>query len=170
MEWGTVRPHPGVERGIVQYAGRLVIGPSLQWTQDGRDRHIGLGLEGHGHRDEVPVLRAAGVLDVDEGEGHGVRFNRNPVTDCCRHNPARLSRKPTLPGQKARQDVGFQAVDGKVHLAGSHILDANTSRFDQGDVAIRIDDAWKTELGTRDRRLVEALTFPLLVRYGYAGA
>jgi hypothetical protein len=63
---------------------------------------------------------------------------------------------------------GFEVVDGKAKLPGSHIIDANPSRFDSGDVAIRLDDAWRSEMRPRDRRLVEAMTFPMLGAYGYS--
>jgi hypothetical protein len=36
-----------------------------------------------------------------------------------------------------------------------------------GPLTVRLDDAWRTELPTGSRRLVSALTAPLLARYGY---
>ena len=34
-------------------------------------------------------------------------------------------------------------------------------------LTVRLDDAWRTELPAGSRRLVTALTAPLLARYGY---
>lgn len=52
-------------------------------------------------------------------------------------------------------------------LAPNHIVAGNPSRFVTGDVVIRRDDAWRTEMPLRDQRLVAGLTSPLLLRYGY---
>lgn len=65
---------------------------------------------------------------------------------------------------------GAQATDlaqGSVYLDGSHTVAGNPMRFSTGWVRIRPDDAWRTHLGTSDRRRVTALTAPMLARYGY---
>lgn len=48
-----------------------------------------------------------------------------------------------------------------------HTVAGNPFRFQQGQVAIRLDDAWRTEMDPAQRRTVTALTAPLLLRYGY---
>lgn len=40
-------------------------------------------------------------------------------------------------------------------------------RFLTGDVTLRRDDAWRAQLPVGQRRLISALTAPLLSRYGY---
>lgn len=55
-----------------------------------------------------------------------------------------------------------------VTLHDNHIVAGNPSRFTVGKVAIRPDDAWRRDMPERDQRLVFALTYPLLRRYGYA--
>jgi hypothetical protein len=54
--------------------------------------------------------------------------------------------------------------------AKNHTVSGNPMRFDRGPIRIRPDIEWISALGDADRRLVTALTFPLLLRYGYLGA
>ena len=56
-----------------------------------------------------------------------------------------------------------QIDDGVDHTAGG-----NPSRFETGSVDIRPDDDWRYQMPGRRRPYVTALTWPLLVRYGYA--
>ncbi len=57
--------------------------------------------------------------------------------------------------------------DNEVDLQPSHAVAGNPSRFRLGRVALRYDGAWKEKQTARERRLVTALTWPLLQRYGY---
>ena len=52
-------------------------------------------------------------------------------------------------------------------LGTSHTCSGNPMRFTQGTVQLRSDDRWRAGMQQRDRRLVTALTWPLLRRYGY---
>jgi hypothetical protein len=52
-------------------------------------------------------------------------------------------------------------------LGENHGVMGNPSRFLTGEVELREDDEWKRAQSPGDRRLVTALTLPLLVRYGY---
>jgi len=54
-----------------------------------------------------------------------------------------------------------------VELAPSHTVAGNPMRFRTGRISLRRDDAWRTRLPRGRRRLVTALTAPLLLRYGY---
>ena len=72
--------------------------------------------------------------------------------------------------------VGLPAESAKVPLVNDsavdfaepdHTLAGNPLRFHFGKVPIRADEAWRNELRPRDRRLVEILTAPLLLAYGY---
>ena len=63
-------------------------------------------------------------------------------------------------------DVDF--IDGGVAELGScHSAAGNPMRFTVGPVPLRRDDAWRSALQPGQRRLVTALTAPLLGRYGY---
>jgi hypothetical protein len=57
----------------------------------------------------------------------------------------------------------------EVELAPAHGVAGNPSRFTTGVVALKSDDAWRTEMRPRHRRVVTAVTWPLLHRFGYAG-
>jgi hypothetical protein len=55
------------------------------------------------------------------------------------------------------------------HVAATtvHAVAGNADRMRTGPVEIRLDDRWRDELSGRSRRLVDALTLPLLRRYRY---
>jgi hypothetical protein len=55
-------------------------------------------------------------------------------------------------------------------LGPSHTVSGNPMRFHVGRVELRRDDSWVSRLPERDRRVVNALTWPLRARYGYWGA
>lgn len=55
----------------------------------------------------------------------------------------------------------------EVDLPAGHIPAGNRMRLLSGTVTLRVDDAWKRELDPRARRIVTAITWPLLGRYGY---
>ena len=61
-------------------------------------------------------------------------------------------------------------IDGRsVRLSPSHTVAGNPMRFRNGDVVLRQDDDWRTQLPRKDRWSITALTAPLLLRYGYLG-
>lgn len=62
---------------------------------------------------------------------------------------------------------GFEVHDDTVERPDTHLLDANPDRFASGPLRLQVDDAWRRDLSATDRRTVEALTWPLIVRYGY---
>lgn len=60
----------------------------------------------------------------------------------------------------------FIHPDG-VELQPDHTVMGNPMRMAVGRVPLRLDDAWKTAFGGRDRFMVTAMTVSLLLRYGY---
>lgn len=60
--------------------------------------------------------------------------------------------------------------DTEVILGANHSLGGNPNRFKRGKVELRLDSEWKEKLPRSRIALVTALTFPLLVRYGYLSA
>jgi sulfotransferase family protein len=58
-------------------------------------------------------------------------------------------------------------TDTEVELSPNHTVAGNPSRFATGRVAIRADDEWTTKMARWDRLRVTAVTWPLLLRYGY---
>jgi hypothetical protein len=59
------------------------------------------------------------------------------------------------------------AGPGTVRLATDHTAVGNDMRFRVGDVPLKLDDAWRRGLPAGDRRVVTAMTWPFLRRYGY---
>jgi hypothetical protein len=55
----------------------------------------------------------------------------------------------------------------EVKLGANHNIWGNPNRFQTGLVRLRPDDEWASRMRPEDRRLITALTFPLLTRYGY---
>jgi hypothetical protein len=54
-----------------------------------------------------------------------------------------------------------------LHLETNHTVAGNPLRFRRGDVAIEADLEWRSRLEAGPRRVVTALTWPLLLRYGF---
>ncbi|MGI8532187.1 MAG: sulfotransferase [Geodermatophilaceae bacterium] len=54
-----------------------------------------------------------------------------------------------------------------VELTSAHTVAGNPMRFRTGRIDLRSDDAWRERLPRRQRRMISALTAPLLHRYGY---
>lgn len=54
-----------------------------------------------------------------------------------------------------------------LHLGPNHTVAGNPLRFRRGDVAIEPDLEWLSRLEAGPRRVVTALTWPLLLRYGF---
>jgi hypothetical protein len=83
-----------------------------------------------------------------------------------------LTREPrrslgaTLSALGIEADLAFlgKAV---LHLGTNHTVAGNPLRFRRGDVAIEPDLEWRSRLGAGPRRVVTALTWPLLLRYGF---
>lgn len=55
----------------------------------------------------------------------------------------------------------------RVRLSESHTAAGNPMRFDVGEVLLARDDSWRSAMQVSQRRLVTAMTAPLLRRYGY---
>jgi hypothetical protein len=51
----------------------------------------------------------------------------------------------------------------------THSVAGNESRAARGELALRLDDEWRRKLPRHHRAVVEALTWPMLVKYGYEG-
>lgn len=69
-------------------------------------------------------------------------------------------------GEPDDVELPFLTGEGAL-LAENHLVDGNPVRFSKGAVPLRPDEEWRTRMASRDRRLVTALTLPLLATYGY---
>jgi hypothetical protein len=68
----------------------------------------------------------------------------------------------------ARAVVGSGAIAGPLQPT-NHTVGGNPMRFETGALEIRPDVEWRTGMSAHDRRVVTALTWPLLRLYGYRG-
>jgi hypothetical protein len=59
--------------------------------------------------------------------------------------------------------------ENKVHLNVNHTVSGNPARFEQGEVKILPDDEWQQQMPSGHKLAVTALTWPLLLNYGYLG-
>ena len=65
------------------------------------------------------------------------------------------------------RESALSAVMATDSTASLHTISGNPVRFAQAPLRLQVDDAWKTRMAPSQRRLVFALTWPLLLRYGY---
>jgi len=61
-----------------------------------------------------------------------------------------------------------QLTNNEVQLSGHHIFSGNPMRTNTGWLPIRLDTEWQTSLSTKQIAIVTAMTWPLLLRYGYS--
>ncbi|WP_228010694.1 sulfotransferase [Nonomuraea phyllanthi] len=163
---------PGPGSDLSSDVGRsdlgLVPGPGSDLSSDldpdlGLSRDLGLGSgSGSGPGREVgPDLSARLGRDLGLGTGFGPDLSPRPGPD--------LSPDFGLGLGSGESDLPF--LDGHTAWLGtSHTASGNPMRFHVGRIELRRDDVWTTQLRAGDRRLVDALTWPLRVRYGYREA
>jgi hypothetical protein len=82
----------------------------------------------------------------------------------------RVSDFAGLPAQAGYPFLGHDGAARWAQLDEAHSVSGNPMRFATGNVAIRPDQRWRTDMPKGHRRAVTALTFPLLAGYGYLGA
>ncbi|HEV2451533.1 MAG TPA: hypothetical protein VGS62_06375, partial [Streptosporangiaceae bacterium] len=64
---------------------------------------------------------------------------------------------------------GLAHVEGtSVVLGPSHGLSGNPSRFRDGKITLRADEAWRDRMSRRDRLVITAIGLPFLVRYRWS--
>ncbi|MFC7647659.1 sulfotransferase [Streptosporangium lutulentum] len=76
----------------------------------------------------------------------------------------RLSARIGLPPR-----LDFLTDDG-ARLSTAHTASGNPMRFTVGRIRLARDDGWRTAAPSQHRRLVTALTWPLMIKYGYRRA
>lgn len=57
--------------------------------------------------------------------------------------------------------------DHTLRLEIDHTVAGNPNRFRRGEIELRLDEEWKEKMSGPNRRTVTALTWPLLLKYGY---
>src|SRR6185369_107539 len=72
-----------------------------------------------------------------------------------------------LGGEVSDADLAFVG-ESSVELPRDHSVAGNPMRFRSGPEQLRLDEAWRTALDPRTRRLISLVSAPAIVRYGYA--
>lgn len=80
-----------------------------------------------------------------------------------------LERALTSIGMPAKPNWLEHVDDTAVTLGRSHGIAGSRSRFTAGRIELQLDDEWRSNMPPTARRVVTALTFPQLLRYGYVG-
>jgi len=83
-----------------------------------------------------------------------------------------LTTRPRAALSAALQRIGIAAdleflQDARLTLGPNHTVAGNPLRFRRGDTPIAPDVEWQTRLSPGDRRIVTAITWPLLIRHGF---
>jgi hypothetical protein len=77
---------------------------------------------------------------------------------------ASIGRMAGIPATEEK--LGFVSAD-HVILGDNHAIAGNRMKFQRGSLPLRVDDEWKRDMAPFQKRLVAAVTAPLLMRYGY---
>lgn len=84
-----------------------------------------------------------------------------------------LARQPRVVVQRLLADLGLPPLpdgflaEARLALTPSHTVAGNPLRFQRQSLDIRADDEWRAHMVPGDRRFVTALSWPLLLGYGY---
>ena len=95
--------------------------------------------------------------------GRYVRLRYEDLVDRPRESLERILR-PFIGAPAALPLTGERTIE----IHPTHSVKGNPDRFGTGTRELRIDDEWRHAMRPGDRRLVTGLTWPLLLRHGYA--
>ncbi len=56
-----------------------------------------------------------------------------------------------------------------IRMTADHTVSGNPNRFQTGDVTLKLDEKWRSNIRKSHRWTVNLLTWPLLLRYGFIG-
>jgi hypothetical protein len=162
----SLREHPDIDLKILHVV-RDARGVAHSWTKDVRRPEAGAE---HQLMDKYSPARSATLwtahnlsFEVLRRQGSEVRRLRYEQFASDPQQTVRgiqewlglpLSELPFLPGDA-------------VELRASHTVAGNPMRFRTGRLELRMDEEWRAGLAAGDRRRVTAVTWPLLLRYGY---
>jgi hypothetical protein len=126
------------------------------------------------HRTEMewrtsPALAAAlwvGVLSEEKLlRRRGVPLVRMRYEDFVRDPREAVGQALTQLGRPAGPAALTHIGDGRVTLPPSHGLSGNPSRFREGELVLRPDEAWRDQMSRRDRVIVSLIGLRYLRRY-----
>lgn len=57
--------------------------------------------------------------------------------------------------------------EDRVPVSPTHTIEGNVTRFQSGEIQVRADSEWQDKMPWGSKALVTAMTWPMLIRYGY---
>ena len=122
------------------------------------------------HMEQMGPLKSAALWDVWNlaaarllgGEG---RYLRLRYEDLVAEPATAVRRILSLVGMDDAR-LPF-AAGGGVSLSPNHMVAGNPDRLRSGPIQLRVDARWRSAMPARDRWVVNAVSAPLLVAYGY---
>jgi hypothetical protein len=163
-----LRTEPGIDLRVVHVV-RDSRGVAYSWTKEVRRPEATAG--------EALMTRYSPARSAALWVGHNLFFGLlgrlGTRTRLLRYedfvaDPERVLRELADFAGLSLESGALAFLDGSsVMLSPSHTVAGNPMRFRTGPTALRRDDAWRSDLPRGRRRLVTALTAPLLARYGY---
>ena len=95
------------------------------------------------------------------------RYMFLPYESFVRDPKTALSRIKELVGEP---DVPLPIRDNGAIMTGpTHAISGNEVRGSRGEIRLRLDDEWRRKMPWAKRMVISAMTWPLLLRYGYTG-
>lgn len=112
------------------------------------------------------VFWLSGNLTVQALRHRGVPVARMRYEDLVADASGSVERAWTELGLPGRADVPMTSPTS-IDLSATHSVAGNPMRFRTGPTELKRDDAWRTSLTARDRRIVTAMSWPVLKAFGY---
>lgn len=124
------------------------------------------------YMDQYGPVRSALEWNIMNGLLHSLKYSnakymRIRYEELVQEPRQVLSRLLAGMGCESPPDADFLNGDHVVRLDVNHTVSGNPNRFEQGAVTIRPDVEWQEKMTKGRKRLVTALTWPLLNHYGY---
>jgi hypothetical protein len=129
---------------------------------------------GHSNYAEHNLLRSSLVWDISNltEEVFGRRLPGRHMTvryeDFVQTPKEQVNRVLRLLGEDVPQPPLLH--ERLVRLDATHTVGGSPSRRRTGEIELRLDEEWKSNMEQKDKVAVTALTWPLLLRYGYPSA
>jgi Sulfotransferase family len=157
---------PGIDLRVVHLI-RDPRGAAHSWASK---KEIGDGAA-RVHMEQIGPAKSAVLWDVWNLAG-GMLFKGGPE----RYLRLRYEDFVADPSSSVRRILAMVGMEdatlpfvsvNEARTSPNHSVAGNPDRLRHGQITLRSDDRWRTAMTPRDRRLVSALTVPLLLRYGY---
>ena len=129
---------------------------------------------GHSNYTDHNLLRSSLVWDISNltEEVFGRRLPGRHLTvryeDFVQTPKEQVNRVLRLLGEDVPQPPFLH--ERLVSLDATHTVGGSPSRRRTGEIELRLDEEWKAKMEQKDKIAVTALTWPLLLRYGYPSA